>query len=500
MSARSIVAIDQGTTSTRAIRFASDARIEAIASRDLAQHYPRPGWVEQDPEHIWQGVLGTLRDILSADVAAIGITNQRETILLWERDSGRPLHNAIVWQDRRTADRCAALLAEGAEPMVRRKTGLLLDPYFSATKLAWLLDTIPGARERAGRGELAAGTVDSFLLWRLTGGRIHATDVTNASRTLLYDIAERRWDDDLLRLFGIPAPLLPEVRSNAHIFGTTDPAIVGRAIPIAGMAGDQQAALIGQRCFSAGEIKSTYGTGCFLLANIGAEPVLSDKRLLTTIGYEIGSSRAYAMEGSIFIAGAAIKWLRDRMGLIASAEETAQLAASVPADHGVHLVPAFVGLGAPHWRTDVRASISGMTLDTGAAQIARAALEAVAFQTCDLIDAMTGDRIAPRTMIRIDGGMATNDWFAQFLADMMGLPVERPANHETTALGAAFLAGLTVGVWPDIASLDALPRAVTGFSPAIEAQDRTRSLGQWRKAVRHALAASTQDEVEELPR
>lgn len=384
--------------------------------------------------------------------------------------------------------------------MVRRKTGLLLDPYFSATKLAWLLDTIPGARARAERGELAAGTVDSFLLWRLTGGRVHATDVTNASRTLLYDIAERRWDEELLRLFGIPAALLPEVHPNTHVFGMTDPAIVGRAIPIAGMAGDQQAALIGQRCFSPGEIKSTYGTGCFLLANIGAEPVLSDKRLLTTIGYEIGGDRAYAMEGSIFIAGAAIKWLRDRMGLIASAEETAQLAASVPADHGVHLVPAFVGLGAPHWRTDVRASISGMTLDTGAAQIARAALEAVAFQTCDLIDAMTGDRIAPRTMIRIDGGMATNDWFAQFLADMMGLPVERPANHETTALGAAFLAGLTVGVWPDIASLDALPRAVTRFSPAIEAQDRTRSLGQWRKAVRHALAASTQDEVEELPR
>ncbi|MEI4505311.1 glycerol kinase GlpK [Sphingopyxis sp. CCNWLW253] len=471
-----------------------------MASRDLAQHYPNPGWVEQDPEHIWQGALGTLRDILSADVAAIGITNQRETILLWERDTGRPLHNAIVWQDRRTADRCAALLAEGAEPMVRRKTGLLLDPYFSATKLAWLLDTIPGARARAERGELAAGTVDSFLLWRLTGGRVHATDVTNASRTLLYDIAERRWDEELLRLFGIPAALLPEVHPNTHVFGMTDPAIVGRAIPIAGMAGDQQAALIGQRCFSPGEIKSTYGTGCFLLANIGAEPVLSDKRLLTTIGYEIGGDRAYAMEGSIFIAGAAIKWLRDRMGLIASAEETAQLAASVPADHGVHLVPAFVGLGAPHWRTDVRASISGMTLDTGAAQIARAALEAVAFQTCDLIDAMTGDRIAPRTMIRIDGGMATNDWFAQFLADMMGLPVERPANHETTALGAAFLAGLTVGVWPDIASLDALPRAVTRFSPAIEAQDRTRSLGQWRKAVRHALAASTQDEVEELPR
>ncbi len=498
MSERSIIAIDQGTTSTRAIRFAADTTIRAIASRDLAQHYPNPGWVEQDPEQIWQGAIGTLRDVLSSDVAAIGITNQRETILLWERDTGRPLHNAIVWQDRRTAGRCAELLAQGVEPIVRRKTGLLLDPYFSATKLGWLLDTIPGARERAARGELAAGTVDSFLLWRLTGGRVHATDLTNASRTLLFDITECRWDDDLLRLFDIPAALLPEAHPNAHVFGMTDPAIVGRAIPIAGMAGDQQAALIGQRCFAAGEIKSTYGTGCFLLANIGAEPVLSDKRLLTTIAYQIGNDRAYAMEGSIFIAGAAIKWLRDRMGLIASAEETAHLAASVPADHGVHLVPAFVGLGAPHWRTDVRASITGMTLDTGAAQIARAALEAVAFQTCDLIDAMAGERMAPRTMIRIDGGMATNDWFAQFLADMMGLPVERPANHETTALGAAFLAGLTVGVWPDIASLDALPRTVTRFSPAIELQDRTRSLSHWRRAVRHVLAASGQDQEEEL--
>lgn len=490
MRTRRIVAIDQGTTSTRAIRFGADAAIQAIASRDLGQSFPNAGWVEQDPEHIWRGVLETLREVLADDVVAIGITNQRETILLWERDTGRPLHNAIVWQDRRTADRCAALLAEGTEPMVRSKTGLLLDPYFSATKLAWLLDAIPGTRERAERGELAAGTVDSFLLWRLTGGRIHATDVTNASRTLLYDIVQDQWDDELLRLFGIPASLLPEVHPNTHIFGSTDPAIVGRVVPIAGIAGDQQAALIGQCCFSPGEIKSTYGTGCFMLANIGEEPVLSDNRLLTTIGYRIGNDRAYAMEGSIFIAGAAIKWLRDSMGLIASAEETAQLAASVPADHGVHLVPAFVGLGAPHWRTDVRASLTGMTLDTGVAHIARAALEAVAFQTCDLIGAMAGERIAPRTMIRIDGGMATNDWFAQFLADMMGLPVERPANHETTALGAAFLAGLTVGVWPDKASLAALPRTVTRFSPAIDSQHRAEALKHWHKAVQSVLVAS----------
>jgi glycerol kinase len=491
----SIVAIDQGTTSTRAIRFNADAAIKASASRDLPQHYPHPGWVEQDPEHIWQGALETLREVLTDDVAAIGITNQRETILLWDRATGEPLHNAIVWQDRRTADRCAALLADGMEPMVRARTGLLLDPYFSVTKLGWLLDTIPGARARAERGELAAGTVDSFLLWRLTGGRVHATDLTNASRTLLYNIVTEQWDDDLLRLFAIPRALLPDVHANAHIFGITDPTITGRAIPIAGMAGDQQAALIGQRCFAPGQIKSTYGTGCFLLSNIGNVPTLSDKRLLTTIGYRIGQDRAYAMEGSIFIAGAAIKWLRDTMGIIASAEDTARLAASVPADHGVHLVPAFVGLGAPHWRTDMRASITGLTLDTGPAQIARAALEAVAFQTCDLVEAMAGEGIAPPAMLRIDGGMATNDWFAQFLADMMGLPVERPANHESTALGAAFLAGITVCLWPDLAALDRLPRATRSFTPATAATDRALSLRHWRKAVQQALATGAEERI-----
>jgi glycerol kinase len=491
----SIVAIDQGTTSTRAIRFNADAAIEASASRDLPQHYPHPGWVEQDPEHIWQGALATLREVLTDDFAAIGITNQRETILLWDRATGEPLHNAIVWQDRRTANRCAALLADGMEPMVRAKTGLLLDPYFSATKLGWLLDTIPGARARAERGELAAGTVDSFLLWRLTGGRVHATDLTNASRTLLCNIVTEQWDDDLLRLFAIPRALLPDVHPNAHIFGTTDPAITGRAIPIAGMAGDQQAALIGQRCFAPGQIKSTYGTGCFLLSNIGTVPTLSDKRLLTTIGYRIGQNRAYAMEGSIFIAGAAIKWLRDTMGIITSAADSARLAASVPADHGVHLIPAFVGMGAPHWRTDVRASITGLTLDTGPAHIVRAALEAVAFQTCDLVEAMAGEGIAPPAMLRIDGGMATNDWFAQFLADMMGLPVERPANHESTALGAAFLAGITVGLWPDLAALDRLPRATRSFTPATAAPDRAVSLRHWRRAVQQALATGVEERI-----
>ena len=484
----SIVAIDQGTTSTRAMRFGRDGAILAVAARELAQYYPAPGWVEQDPEHIWRDTRDMLVEVLTGDVAAIGITNQRETILLWDRATGRCLHNAIVWQDRRTAELCAAMVADGVEPMVSAKTGLLLDPYFSATKLRWLLDNVPGARARAERGELAAGTVDCFLLWRLTGGRVHATDVTNASRTALYDIIHERWDEDLLRLFAIPEALLPAVLPNAHIFGETDPAITGRALPIAGMAGDQQAALIGQRCFAPGEIKSTYGTGCFLLANLGDVPLLSDKRLLTTIAYRIGERRAYAMEGSIFIAGAAIKWLRDTIGFIGSAEETAALAASVPAGHGVHLVPAFVGLGAPHWRSDVRAAITGMTLDTGPAQIVRAALEAVAFQTCDLIDAMADPRMPAPSMIRIDGGMATNDWFAQNLADMMGLPVERPANHECTALGAAYLAGLTIGLWPDIDALGSV-EPERRFEPKMSAAARGEALRGWRRAVQAVLTS-----------
>jgi len=471
------------------MRFDADGGVEAIAGRELPQSYPKPGWVEQDAERIWRDTRDALNEVLDDDVAAIGIANQRETVLLWDRSTGEALHPAIVWQDRRTADTCARLLADGHEPLVRRKTGLLLDPYFTATKLGWLLDTLPGARARAERGELAAGTVDSFLLWRLTGGRVHATDVTNAARTLLYDIVADRWDDDLLALFGIPRALLPAVHANTHIFGSTDAALTGRSIPIAGMAGDQQAALIGQRCFAPGEIKSTYGTGCFLLANLGPEPILSDNRLLTTTAYRIGVERACAMEGSIFIAGAAIKWLRDRMGLIASAEETAGLAASVAEGHGVHLVPAFVGLGAPHWRTDVRAAITGMTLDTGAAEIARAALEAVAFQTCDLVEAMARDRTPRPSMIRIDGGMATNDWFAQFLADTMALPVERPANPEATALGAAFLAGLTIGQWPDTGALPCLEQGARRFVPKMDRARREQALDGWHRAIRQLLAS-----------
>lgn len=487
MSGRSIIAIDQGTTSTRAIRFGADGSIEASASLELPQHYPRDGWVEQHPEDIWAGALECLRAVMDDNAAAIGITNQRETVILWDRETGIPLHNAIVWQDRRTADLCERMEADGLEPEVRAKTGLLLDPYFSATKLAWLLDTIPGARQRAEQGQFAAGTVDSFLLWRLTGGRVHATDLTNASRTMLYDIHRHIWDEELLALFNIPAAVLPEVHGNAHLFGETDAALTGRSLPIAGMAGDQQAALIGQRCFAPGMVKSTYGTGCFLLANIGDTPTLSANRLLTSPAYRIGCEAAYALEGSIFIAGAAIKWLRDTLGIIASAEDTALLAASVPDDHGVHLVPAFVGLGAPHWRSDVRAAITGMTLDTGPAHFARAALEAAAFQTGDLLDAITSDGVTPPALLCIDGGMASNDWFAQCLADLIGVTVERPANLETTAFGAALLAGITVGLWPDKNGPSAFADGSSRYQPLLGTAERKRRRNGWQVALRQIL-------------
>jgi len=488
MSRKSVIAIDQGTTSTRAIRFGTDGAILASAARELPQYYPQPGWVEQDPEEIWAGTLHCLRAVMDDGAIAIGITNQRETIIIWDRETGRPLSNAIVWQDKRTTNLCAAMRDDGLEPVVREKTGLLLSPYFSATKLCWLLDMVEGAREQAAQGKLAAGTIDCFLLWQLTGGRVHATDVTNASRTMLYDIHRHCWDDDLLAMFDIPASILPTVHDNAHIFGETDGSLTGRPLPVAGMAGDQQAALIGQRCFTPGMIKSTYGTGCLLLANIGTEPVLSSNRLLTSPAYRIGDDAAYALEGSIFVAGAAIKWLRDTLGLIASAEDTARLAASVPDGHGVHLVPAFVGLGAPHWRDEARAAITGMTLDTGPAHFARAALEAAAFQTGELLDAIMADDVSPPSLIRIDGGMATNDWFAQCLADVIGLPVERPANHETTALGAAMLAGMAVGMWPDkMGPAEASGQLVT-FHPEIDTTQRINRQRAWQTAIRQVLA------------
>jgi len=492
---RHILAIDQGTTSTRSIVFDARGRAVALARRELAQHYPADGWVEHDPEDIWRDALATAGEALqraglaARDVAAVGITNQRETTVVWERATGRPIHRAIVWQDRRTAEACARLRSDGTEALVRRRTGLLLDPYFSGTGLAWLLDTVPGTRVRAERGELAFGTVDTFLLWRLSGGRVHATDVTNASRTLLLDIRRGDWDDELLRLFGIPRALLPEVLDSSGVFGTTAPGLFGAAIPVAGIAGDQQAALFGQACFEPGMVKSTYGTGCFLLLNTGTTPVESRNRLLTTPAYRIGGRTTYAMEGSIFVAGAAIKWLRDGLGLIRDAAETDALARQVPDSHGVHLVPAFVGLGAPHWRPDARGLISGLTLDATGAHLARAALESVAFQTVDLIRAMAADGTARAAAIRVDGGMAANDWFCQFLAEVLDARVERPVEVETTALGAAFLAGLATGVWTDLAALAATWASGAEFRPAMAADRRAALHAGWQAALARALGS-----------
>jgi len=490
---RYVLAIDQGTTSTRTIAFDAGGRAAAIARRALTQHYGDAGRVEHDPEEIWRDTRATVSEVIehcppgAAAVAALGITNQRETVVLWDRASGTPIHRAIVWQDRRTAEECARLKAQGAEELVRRRTGLLLDPYFSGTKIAWILDNVLGARARAERGQLAFGTIDTFLLWRLTGGRVHATDVTNASRTLLYDIHAQCWDEELLRLLRVPRALLPEVRDSSEIYGATDPALFGRPLPIAGMAGDQQAALIGQACFRPGTAKSTYGTGCFLLLNTGAVAVSSSNRLLTTPAYRIGGRTAYALEGSIFVAGAAIKWLRDGLKVIESASETATLAARVPDDHGVYLVPAFVGLGAPHWEPQARALLCGLTFDTTGAHLARAALESVAYQTLDLTEAMQRDGAQRLDALRIDGGMAANDWFCQFLADMLQARVERPDELETTARGAAFLAGLATGVWPDLESVSTHWSTAAAFEPAMNRVRRAALLAGWRQALARTL-------------
>ncbi|WP_404477832.1 glycerol kinase GlpK [Novosphingobium sp. BL-52-GroH] len=493
--ARYILAIDQGTTSTRAIVFDEAARPVASSQCEFAQHYPEPGWVEHDPEDIWRDALKTARDAIAkaggetgaAAIAGIGITNQRETVVVWDRATGETVHRAIVWQDRRTAKLCSEMKADGVEADLRARTGLLVDPYFSATKLAWILDNVDGARVRAERGELAFGTIDSFLLWRLTGGKVHATDVTNAGRTLLYNIREQRWDEELCRLFRVPVGMLPEVHDNAHVFGTTAMDLFGIEIPIAGMAGDQQAALFGQACFETGMAKSTYGTGCFMLLNTGEQALESQNRLLTTPAYRIGGKMTYALEGSIFVAGAAIKWLRDGIGVITHASETNDMATRVPNNHGVYMVPAFVGLGAPHWEPDARGAIFGLTLGATQAHLARAALEAVAYQTMDLAQAMVSDGGDAPARLRVDGGMAANDWLCQFLADMLEAPVERPVHLETTALGAAFHAGLATGVWPD---LQALARTWTQgdlFTPKMNASDRGKLISGWHDAVRRTL-------------
>lgn len=490
-----ILAIDQGTTSSRAIVFRADMGIAAIAQQEFPQHYPESGRVEHDAEDIWRTVLATARDALAKaglaarDVAGIGITNQRETTVVWDRATGRPIHRAIVWQDRRTADTCRRLADAGHGPDVSAKTGLLLDPYFSGAKIAWILDHVAGARARAERGELAFGTIDSFLLWRLTGGRVHATDATNASRTLLYDIHRNAWDADLCDLLRVPMSLLPQARDCAADFGHTAAEHFGAAIPILGVAGDQQAALVGQACFAPSMMKSTYGTGCFAVLNTGAEAVASRNRLLTTIGYRLDGRTTYALEGSIFIAGAAVQWLRDGLRLMTSAAEAGPMAERADPEQDVILVPAFVGLGAPYWDAEARGAVFGLTRGTGPNEFARAALEAVCFQTADLLDAMRGDwRGGGDTVLRVDGGMVASDWTMQRLADIINAPVDRPTVLETTALGAAYLAGLQAGLYPEpdrFAERWALDRR---FAPRMSADQCNRRLGAWRDAVARTLS------------
>jgi glycerol kinase len=491
-----LVAIDQGTTSTRAMVFDLELRPLATAQQELRQIFPAPGSVEHDPEEIWTATVATVRaamaqaGIAAKDVAALGITNQRETAIVWERASGKPIHNAIVWQDRRTADACDALRAAGCETAVSDKTGLVLDPYFSATKIAWLLDRVEGARAAAEAGRLAFGTVDSFLLWRLTGGAAHLTDASNASRTLLFDIRRGDWDDDLAGLFGVPKALLPEVRDCAAEFGATEPALFGGPIAIRGVAGDQQAATVGQGCFTPGMMKATYGTGCFALLNIGAEPVRSRHKLLTTIAYQLGGRRTYALEGAIFVAGAAVQWLRDGLGIIGEASEVNTLAQNADPVEQVYLVPAFTGLGAPHWDAQARGALFGLTRRSGAAEIARAALEAVGYQTRELLDAMHADwPAAAGTVLRVDGGMTASEPTMQFLADMLAAPVDRPAVLETTAVGAAYLAGYQAGVCPDPAGFSASWRLDRRFEPRMDAATRSRKWIGWQDAVRRTRSS-----------
>jgi glycerol kinase len=485
-----LVAIDQGTTSTRAIVFDAALAPVAVAQRELRQIYPQPGWVEHDAEEIWSAVVATVREAMAKaglaakDVAAIGITNQRETTVVWDRGTGRPIHNAIVWQDRRTADACATVRAAGHEAAVAAKTGLLLDPYFSGTKIAWLLDHVNGARAAAAEGKLAFGTVDSFLLWRLTGGKVHATDATNASRTLLFDIERGVWDAGLAALFGVAEAMLPEVRDCAADFGTTVPDLFGGPIRICGIAGDQQAATVGQGCFTQGMMKSTYGTGCFALLNTGDAPVQSRHRLLTTIAYQMAGRRTYALEGAIFIAGAAVQWLRDGLRLIGAAAEVNALAEQADPAEQVYLVPAFVGLGAPYWDAGARGAIFGLTRNSGRAELARAALEAVGYQTRGLLEAMRADWPgAGDTVLRVDGGMTASDPAMQFLADILGAPVVRPVVMETTALGAAYLAGLQAGICPAPAGFAATWRLDRRFQPAMAEPVRDRKWAGWQAAV-----------------
>ncbi|MZR31366.1 glycerol kinase GlpK [Sneathiella litorea] len=491
-----ILAIDQGTTSSRAILFDKDYRPVAVGQQEFTQHFPASGWVEHDPEEIWTTTVATAKEALSkagatiGEIAGIGITNQRETTVIWDRETGRAIHNAIVWQDRRTAGFCGNLKQQGLEQKFSEKTGLLLDPYFSGTKIAWLLDNVAGAREAAEKGKLAFGTIDSFLLWRLTGGKVHATDATNASRTLIYDIHQCDWSDELLDILNIPKSLLPEVRDCAADYGMLDPDILGGTTKIAAIAGDQQAATVGQACFKPGMMKSTYGTGCFALLNTGEVPVKSKNKLLTTIAYQLSGKPTYALEGSIFVAGAAVQWLRDGLGIIEHAAQSGELAERADPGQGVIMVPAFVGIGAPYWDADCRGAIFGLTRAAGPKEFARAALESVCFQTRDLLTAMHNDFTDNHeTVLRVDGGMVASEWTMQRLADILGAPVDRPVSAETTALGAAYLAGLQTDFYPSIDEFSESWLRDKRFTPTIAEAERDTAYAKWQDAVRRTLTS-----------
>ncbi|KJF72479.1 glycerol kinase GlpK [Agrobacterium arsenijevicii] len=491
-----ILAIDQGTTSTRSMVFDRDMRVIGVGQREFPQHFPASGWVEHEAEDIWKSVLETTRlaladaGIAASDIEAIGITNQRETTVLWDRNTGEAVHRAVVWQDRRAAPICEDLKRRGLEPLFSKKTGLLLDPYFSGTKLKWLLDSVSGLRERAEKGEICFGTVDSFLIYRLTGGRRHVTDATNASRTLIYNIEDNAWDDELLSILEIPRAMLPEVLDCAADFGVTDKSLLGAEIPILGVAGDQQAAVIGNACFEPGMMKSTYGTGCFALLNTGTDRVASTNRLLTTIAYRLDGVTTYALEGSIFIAGAAVQWLRDELGFISVASEVSALAEKADPNQRVYLVPAFTGLGAPYWDAEARGAIFGLTRGTGPAEFARAALESVAYQTFDLLDAMRKDWAGDngKTVLRVDGGMVASDWTMQRLADVLAAPVDRPVFLETTILGAAWLAASRAGIWPDREAFAAHWRRDRRFNPDMDETERKSAIAGWRDSVGRCLS------------
>ncbi|MBK1689425.1 glycerol kinase GlpK [Rubrivivax gelatinosus] len=495
---RHVLALDQGTSSSRSIVFDEAGRVVALAQREFRQHYPQPGWVEHDPEEIWQSQLATAQEAIARagltarDIAAIGITNQRETTVVWNRRTGRPVCNAIVWQDRRGEPLCAQLRERGLEDTVRRSTGLVIDPYFSATKIRWILDHVNGAHLAAAQGELAFGTVDSWLIWKLTGGRVHATDVSNASRTMLYDIRHDVWDHELLAALHVPDSLLPQVLPSSHPFGETEPGLFGAPIAIAGVAGDQQAALFGQACFEPGLAKNTYGTGCFMLMHTGERFERSSNGLVSTAAARCGTAREYAMEGSVFIGGAVVQWLRDGLQAIRASGEVQALAESVPDAGGVMFVPAFTGLGAPYWNADARGTIVGLTRGSTVAHIARAALESIAFQSAALLQAMARDTAAqggrPLSELRVDGGACVNDLLMQFQADLLGIPVVRPQVTETTALGAAYLAGLGVGVWRDRSEIGALWQAERRFLPTLARERAAELMARWERAVRQTVA------------